>query len=57
MLKVRAEKIGNVWVGLIDEYPEIAERALSKEAAEEKARRIADMIERGQYNPLRRRRR
>ena len=57
MLKVRAEKIGNVWVGLIDEYPEIAERALSKEAAEEKARRIADMIERGQYNPLRRRKR
>jgi hypothetical protein len=30
---------------------------LTKESAEEKARRIAAMIERGEYNPLRRRRR
>ena len=55
-LRIRTEKVGNIWVGCIDGYPEIAERALSKEAAEEKARRMARMIERGEYNPLRRKR-
>src|SRR6266850_926442 len=36
--------------------PEIAERGLTKEAAEAKARQIADRIRRGEYNPLRRKR-
>lgn len=56
-LKIRAVKVGSVWVGEIEGYPEIAERALTQSAAETKARQIARMIERGEYNPLRRRRR
>lgn len=53
-LRITAEKIGNVWVGGVEGYPEIAERALTKEAAERKARQIAHMIKRGDYNSLRR---
>jgi hypothetical protein len=55
-LRVKVEKVGNVFVGCVEGHPEVAERALTKEAAEEKARRIAAMIERGEYNPLRRKR-
>ena len=56
-LKIRAVRVGSVWVGEIEGYPEVAERALTQSAAEAKARQIARMIERGEYNPLRRRRR
>ena len=56
-LRITTEKVGNVWVGGVEGYPEIAERALSKEAAEAKARQMARRIERGDYNPLRRRKR
>jgi hypothetical protein len=50
-LCIMTEKIGNVWIGSIDGYPEIAERALTKQAAEEKARQLARRIERGEYTP------
>ena len=53
-LRVKVEKIANVFVGRIEGYPEVMERALTKEAAEAKARRIAAMIEQGDCNPLRR---
>jgi hypothetical protein len=56
-LKISAVRVGNVWVGRIEGYPEIAERALTEESAKQKALQIASMIERGDYNPLRRRRR
>ncbi len=49
-LKIKAERIGNIWIGGIEGHPEVAERALSKEAAEEKARRVAYMIERSKCN-------
>jgi len=55
-LRIKVEKIGNIFVGGIEGYPEVAERALSSDAAERKARQIAGMIERGEYNPLRRKR-
>jgi hypothetical protein len=54
-LKIRAIRVGNVWVGEIEGYPEVAERALTEESAKAKAQQIARMIERGEYNPPERR--
>ena len=34
-LRITTEKIGSVWLGGIEGYPQIAERALTKEAGDQ----------------------
>ena len=43
-LKIRVQKIGGIWHGFVEGYPEIDERALTQEIAERKAREMAKRI-------------
>lgn len=40
-LRIKVEKTGGIWHGLIEGHPEVDERGLTKEIAERKVREVA----------------
>lgn len=43
-LKVKVQKVGGIWHGLVEGHPEIDERGLTAEIAERKAKKAAKRL-------------